>query len=80
MATVADAVRAVDDQRVEAGLRDGVDDPAGQAKVERALARLAREPGRIVVRQVQQVRADVEAWLPRQMTPSRRSVSISASP
>jgi hypothetical protein len=52
MATVADAVRAVDDQRVEAGLRDGVDDPAGQAKVERALARFTREPGRIVVREV----------------------------
>jgi hypothetical protein len=80
MATVTDAVGAVDDQRVEAGLRDGVDDAAGQAKVERALARLTREPGRIVVREVQQIRPDVQAWPPGQMTPSRRSVSISASP
>jgi hypothetical protein len=80
MAPVADAVGAVDDQRVEAGLRDGVDDATGQTKVDRTLARLAREPGRIVVRQVQQVRPDVEARPPRQMTPSRRSVSISASP
>jgi hypothetical protein len=49
MAPVADAVGAVDDQRVEAGLRDGVDDATGQTKVDRTLARLAREPGRIVV-------------------------------
>jgi hypothetical protein len=61
MAAVADAVRAVDDQRGEAGLGDGVDDAAGQAQVDPALARLPREPGRIVVRQMQQVRPDVEA-------------------
>jgi hypothetical protein len=61
MAPVANAVRAVDDQRGEAGIGDGVDDPTREAKVDRALARLARQPGRIVVRQVQQVRADLEA-------------------